>query len=340
MSILLTTLAQKYHLTPITHHQPVTGGYLSQNQIIGNQDARYFLKQYRFQNEARIQAIHRAKFFFAEGNIPIILPLATSCGETFFLFEGQAYALFPFIEGTHLRRGQVPETALVSIAETLAHMHLLGKGITLPGVKARRYGRARKTPSDFMAEATNILDIISTKPVKDDFDALAEDTLRLKLSLAQQYATSPEPSLPGADYLIHGDYHDANLFFDETKRVKSVFDLERVCTWPRVLELIRAVDFICFSDGSQSGRAFEDWNFTAAHTILMTYHGLYPLNRTELVNGYKAYLTMKVHGLWVETEHYLNDNQRVDGFLAGEPNLLRYFSQNLEAFTERIVADL
>lgn len=340
MPTLLETIAEKYTLAPPTHHQAVTGGYLSHNQIIGNQDSRYFLKQYRFQNEARIHAIHRAKFFFAEGDIPIILPLRTSSGETYFLFEGKAYALFPFVGGNHLKRGQVSETALLSMAETLAHMHLLGKGIALPGVKARAYGWARKNTSDFIAEVTKILDIISAKPIKDDFDALAEDTLRLKLTLAKQYANVPEPALSGADHLIHGDFHDANLFFDETERVKSVFDLEKVCYWPRVLELIRGVDFTCFSDGSQSGRAFADWNFAAAQTFLTAYHQRYPLERTELINGYTNYFVMRVHGLWVETEHYLNNNQRVDGFLSGEPNLLRYFSRNLEALIESIVEGL
>lgn len=107
-----------------------------------------------------------------------------------------------------------------------------------------------------------------------------------------------------------------------------------------MLELIRAIDFICFSDGSQSGRAFADWNFAAAHTLLATYHGHYPLDRTELINGFQTYLIQRVHGLWVETEHYLLDNHRVDGFLEGEPYLLRYFSENYEGFVERVVVGL
>ena len=337
MPPLLEVVANKYNIKPITFHKPVEGGYLSQNQIIGNQDAGYFLKQYRFQDERQIEAIHRAKFFFGRGNIPVILPLDRRSGKTYFSFEGQVYALFHFVSGRHLIRGQVPETALTAMAETLARMHLLGKGVDLPGIKARSFGWNREKTASLVTDAETILGMISAKPHKDDFDRLAEDALHLKLTLAQQYAGAPAPLLPGADHLIHGDFHDANLFFDEADRVKAVFDLERVCLWPRVLEIIRAVDFICFSDGSQSGRAFEDWNFVAAHTFLTAYHQRYPLDRVELINGYKNYFIRRVQGLWVETEHYLNNNCRVDGFLTGEPDLLRYFSQNLDTFIERIV---
>jgi len=350
VSILLETVAERYGLGGIDDQGSVEGGYLSRNQIVGHGEDRYFLKQYRFRDEARIRAariraariraIHGAKFFFAQGDIPIILPLADVEGETFFSCQGHSYALFPFVAGRSFVRGRLPAAALRAMAETLARMHRLGHQARLPGVKTRSLGWGRKQIATFIAEVEVLQSIIAAKPIKDDFDELAAEVLQLRLTLAQQDAAESDPLLLDADHLIHGDFHEANLFFDDAGRVKAVFDLEKVCLWPRVLEVIRAVDFTCFSDGSQSGRAFGEENFAAALTFLNAYHQCYPLDRAELVNGYKNYFSKRVYGLWVETEHYLEHNDRVDGFLSGDRYFLQYFSTNFTSFIARIVTGI
>jgi len=45
-----------------------------------------------------------------------------------------------------------------------------------------------------------------------------------------------------------------------------------------------------------------------------------------------------IYSIWVEEEHYLQDNERVDLFLPGAVDRLGESDQDRQAFTERICA--
>ena len=333
-SALLTFISQTYPIEPIIDWQPVLQGYLSRNYVLKTETAAYFLKTYRFESVERVQIAHTAKAFFAEGGIPIILPIQDQSGQPFFQCAGRFYSLFPYISGRHSVRGNLSQTMLQSMATTLAELHLLSRKDPSP---VKRLAGLAWDKAALIRRADAILQIIANKRSLDDFDRLAEQSLSLKLSLARQNQIAYEDFQFTYDHLIHGDYHEANLFFDEADRVQAVFDLEKACLAPRVVEMVRSLIFTCFSDGTQGGCAFEDKNFADASIYLQAYHQRYPLHPTELKNGLRERYLGNFHSLWVEAEHYLNHNRRVDGFLEGSLRTLQYFSQYMEQFLEQIM---
>ena len=101
-------------------HSPekVNKGFLSENHIFQG-DNKYFLKRYRFDKQDRIEEIHSAKRYFADGGIPVILPITNTKGNTLFFFENGYFALFPFVSDIQLERGYLTDTAVISFGEML-----------------------------------------------------------------------------------------------------------------------------------------------------------------------------------------------------------------------------
>lgn len=325
---LLLKVGQTYQIA----QQPrlvekVKSGYLSQNFILQSGKTRLFLKQYRFDSIERINEIQQVKFFLSQGGIPVVLPIKNNLGNFIFEHNHKFYSLFPFVKGKILRRRNRSSKAFASAGRMLAQIHALSKN-GYPGiVKKKEKGWNKK---EFLPKASEIQKQVESIENKTSFDRLALEVLQLKTKLVNKNDLSYRKlSLPG-NHIIHGDYHAQNIFFDNNDEVKYIFDLEKTRLAPRVLEIVRSMDFMCFSGD------FKSKSFSNANTYLKAYCQTYPINKNELERGIKAYYLKKVHSLWIEIEHYLNKNFRVDCFLEQELLMLRYYPKNYKIFIKKL----
>src|SRR3989338_5272717 len=158
--------------------EKVKDGYLSQNFILQNDGTKLFLKQYRFDNIEKIKEIHRAKFFFASGNIPVILPIQNSEGDYIFERAGKFYSLFPFVEGRIIQRAERSLKAFESAGRMLAKIHILSKNGYPDIIHDHTKGWKKEV---FLPEAQEIKQKIETISVKTDFDKFALNTLQFKI---------------------------------------------------------------------------------------------------------------------------------------------------------------
>ncbi|MEZ4713341.1 MAG: phosphotransferase [Caldilineaceae bacterium] len=325
-------VSRAYSLPPIHETNTVDKGFLSTNFILHTNTHQYFLKQYRFTTQEPVAAAHAAKHFFAARGIPVIVPLQNGAGHTFFANDGRYYALFPYVDGDHLPRGSFSRRALQSTAALLAKLHRAGRNVTLPHVRIQQ---SQKSYANFVETAHQILDKIPTQE-RTDFDELAIETIHLKLHLAAQNREAiAQMGLP-SDHLLHGDYQDSNFFFDEDEQISHLFDWEKTIIGPRGLELARAIEFICFSNPHDYKALFSDENFDQAGHFLKTYHESYPISLDEFATTVHVRYLQKVLSLWVEADHYLENNTRVDPFLEAEYNTIQYGSHALAEYIERV----
>lgn len=307
--------------------EKVKDGYLSQNFVLQNDGIKLFLKQYRFDNLEKIKETHRAKFFFASGDIPVILPVQNNASDYIFEHAGKFYSLFPFVEGRIIQRAERSRKVFESAGRMLAKIHILSKQ-GYPDI-IHDYAKGWKK-KDFLSEAEAIKQKIETASMKTDFDKLALGILQYKIKLVAENDLRYEELNLKNDHIIHGDYHGRNIFYDENDEVKYVFDIEKTQISPRVLEIARSMDFMCFSNN------YEAENFEDANNYLVAYNEVYPINKDELVRGFRAYYIKKAHSLWIEREHYVDNNLRVDCFLEGELLMLKYYSQNFDDFVSKL----
>lgn len=328
MQPLLYHVSKLYNLS-ITSVEPVEGGFLTNNQRIITSGISYFLKQYRSNNADEIKEIHSVKLFFAENNIPVVLPIKNKEGESFFIFDNRCYALFPFItDAMSVARKDLKDAHITSLGNMLARMHLLSKN-EYPQVTTKT-AKSINTEK-FFEVSQEILDIISEKETKNGFDELALRAITFKRSALRLNTLKLEDLGLIHNHLTHGDYHDQNVFFDESGNVKYIYDFEKAVISARVKEIVRSMNLIIFDT------TFTDENYARAKLYLQAYAAVYPITKEELEKGIRYMHLENLHSLWVEQEHYFKFNTRVDHFLQNGLDRITYINENFDTHLQRLL---
>lgn len=329
MDQLLKSITDAYG-PALSFKQKVDKGFLSDNYVLVDSDGKqYFLKKYRFVNRDKIAEIHEVKKFFAAGGIPVILPINNVSGGSFVESGGCFYALFPFVVGRHLESVQLTDVTVISLAQTLAKMHLLGRNAN---VAVNNFFEGWSKDGSLL-KVTQILSKLSEIKDKSDFDIRMEKHLLLKKSFIENNHKSYESFGFHNDHLLHGDYSVSNVFFDESGQVFFVFDFEMTVCAPRFYELFRAMMISVFGDGEINTKSLF-----LAKLFLASYLSIYPMSHEELERGLRAYCIRTFYSMWIEGEHYLKGNNRVDDLF--RPNEIRtqYFSNDFELFIKNILS--
>jgi Ser/Thr protein kinase RdoA (MazF antagonist) len=325
MDELLIKINDIYAIS-VSSSEKVAKGFLSDNYFLSDSTKRFFLKKYRFDSPNRIVEVHSSKKYFANGGIPVILPIALSNGNTFFEYDGAYYALFPFVDGKHIERSELTEASIISLGQMLGKIHLLGKGSKLIIDDRFKIKNEEKTSK----EIEDILVKISEISQLDDFDKVALEDIQMKKELLLKNSITFENFGLSCDHLIHGDYLDHNVFFDEDDNVKWVFDFEKTNYSPRTYEIFRSMVY-----GLLSADVTEA-DLENARKYIDAYSSVYPISKDEMKRGLQLYFVKTIRGFWVESEHYLKGNTRVDHFLFDDYKKIKYLSKNLDSLIDTL----
>ena len=318
------SLALKYGLKRGLTLSRIEAGFLSENYKVRTDEGDFFLKRYRFEDKEKIEEIHRVKRYFSSKGIPVILPIRTRTGSTYFSLGTRHFALFPFVMGRHYDRGTMPPQVIETLGAFAARLHRAGAECDF----TTKESMADRIADAFLTEARQIIGIIRTIERKSPFDELALESLLLKIQLVERDSQPVIGPAIGKPILLQGDLQEQNIFFDEAGQVKWIFDFEKAVTGYRSFELWRSVDYM-FINGDFSDKRVGD-----AVLFLKAYHRENPIGEAELMAGLDFYYQRLIHSLWVEKEHYLKHSARTDHFL--ENRSIRYLSENMPAFKERI----
>lgn len=324
MENLFLKLKELYAINP-TSSEKVTKGFLSDNLILDCGEKKYFLKRYRFDNEGRIKDIHSVKKYFGQNGIPVIMPIPTKDGDTYFEYEDGFYTLFPFVEGKHLSGNRMSDAAIQSLGKMLGHIHLAGAKAE-PLVPMDDYFKPWHTARALELK-DQVLGIIAAIPKDErtEFDDRAEKNLLLKKKLLQEHAVTYESLGLKADHLTHGDYMAQNVFFDNNDEVAHVFDFEKTEYAPRTFELYRSAVTSLLCDDNPT-----DEHISRLKMYIDAYASVYPISKEELMAGLKLFFMRLIHGQWVENEHYIVGSNRVDSLLRTDILRVEFFAERME----------
>lgn len=297
----------------------VEKGYYS-NFIIGNNKEKYFLKAYP-NGVVRVKKSHAAEKFFAAHKIPVVLPIESKEGKTYFVCQRTVYAVFPYETGMQYERLKVPTRALQSAGAMLAKIHLLSKdGLPLE-VRKRKFLISRKKA---LQRFVKIEKFITNITRKSEFDRQVLAFIEKKKHVIESNAFSCDRKGFGKRHIIHADYHEENMFF-QGSQVKYIFDWEMVSAAPRVMELHRSMDFFCFYG------QYEKENFQKAKIYLNAYTQLYPISKKELLNGLRAWYSNKLQATWALEEYYFSQRKDAKPFIEKEMRAFAYYSKNFQS---------
>jgi Ser/Thr protein kinase RdoA (MazF antagonist) len=333
MNELLQTLSELYSpQDPFLETENVDKGVLSINKIVFTHSKKYFLKQYRTSlSEKGVQEVHAVKQFFAGKGIPVILPLAHKNNATYFIFENRIYALFPFLEGRHIEREDLTPTAIKNIGIVQAKMHIIGKDIPFQvSDKLKPWDK-----ENFFQEKLEVVAILNTIERKSEFDVVALEAIALKENLIQKNNKAFNDFDLGPLHLVHGDFLDHNMFFNDKDEIEYIFDFEKAELCPRAFEITRSLLLMFLQ--SIFNEKTRDASYEKAKLFLDSYNSIYPINATHLRQGIEVYYLKTVHSLWIEKEHYLKNNIRTDTFLPNQMMYLKYYTEHLHEVCDRLL---
>lgn len=336
---VLDKINSLFNLPPFTYQGKATGGFLSDNYIVKSKKEKYFLKKYRSSVGNRLPVISKTEQFFSKRGIPIILPIKTKKGRTYFKVNGAYCALYPFVQGSTFNHNtDIPTRTLVrSIASNLARMHQHSQ-FGFPAYLNQQLVEwqsshllSKQARGDFFLYANRIVGVLNATKTKTEWDVLAEKTVKLKLAIATTAPSSFKKTKLGKPHIVHGDYHAQNLFVDSAGLVTHIYDLEKTGAKPRSLELVRSVLLICFSG------YFTPQRFALARKYLAAYNEVYPIPKSQIEQSVRLLYYEHALSLWIEKGHYFNDYTRADVLLAGEYRYLKYMHAHLDTFIRRLL---
>ena len=247
-------LLRRYGLGASLDVQPAGAGLLNQNLIATTAGGTYFLKGYRYVEPAPLAREHGVIAFAAGAGLPAVVPLSAPGGQTFLRVGGRLWAVFPRVEDRQVGPAGLSPAHAGAMGRALGRVHLaLAR---FPPTEATRYPpRLVWDSARAGAEMREYEEAIGRFPALTPFDqhALSSFAYRRTLLAAGVPPRAAFAGLP--EQMLHGDFHEGNLFFGPDGEVSGVIDWELASVGPRALEIVRALDVSLRATGAAPGAA-------------------------------------------------------------------------------------
>lgn len=266
-------------------------------------DRVVFLRVYKRFDRSLAQREHALIRHVRGRGLPAPLPIVARSGESVVERDGQLAALYEAASGAQIEPGSARFEHARAAGEALARLHRATAGLPDVGYTPRTFG----WDGAAWVERLNVVEsAIRARGVGNAADAWA-----LRRSAAQREwlrdAACPHSAVPRFPrQVVHGDYHDANLFF-EGERVSGIIDWEQAAFLPRAYELVRAC-FFMFRLAPPLSQAF-----------LLAYRSVSELSDAELADGAASWGCNADHHVWPLEEVYLHGNERARRFIPHAP---------------------
>ena len=268
----------KYDLGKVSDVRLPGGGTANVNTVIETDWGRVFLRRRnpKYCTDDQLVFDHDLMRHLAAKGIPGPLPLATKDGETWVQTEKGTFELHRFTDGEDHDRSNLEQ--IKSAARELALFHLAGMDFETCASKAwPRYD----SPFLIRAGLAGIGRHLPPKR-KEDMGFVRRQVGILGRELPdERYASLPR-------YVIHGDYHPANMLF-RGDAVAGIFDLDWASRQPRVRDLADGVMFYASErtsdvDGGDitSLTGAVTYNEERTRLFLGTYHRTLPIREEEM----------------------------------------------------------
>jgi len=262
-----------------------------------------FLRIYRRPDVAMAHREHALIRHVREQGVPAPLPLPALTGDTVVEYAGQVAALYEAARGAQLEPGTVTHEQAYGAGHTLAQIHRATAPLADAGYTPRDFAW---DGSEWVERLNAVERAIRARGSGSTSDAWALQRLEAQRGWLRQPQCVHSAPPQCSPQVIHGDYHDANLFF-EGDQVSAVIDWEQAAFLPRAYEVVRACHFM-FRMAPEPTQAF-----------LAGYRTLSPLGQAELGDGAASWGCYADHHVWPLEEVFLHGNERARRFIPHAP---------------------
>jgi homoserine kinase type II len=290
----LRRVLSAWPLGAIFRCEEVAGG--ATNRVYRVESARgvAFLRNYRCQIPELVEREHGVIAQARSAGLPAPAPIALAAGGSVLADASGVYALYEAARGQQLSGPQLTVEHARAAGACLARLHA---GLrALPDVGYVRWELNWDGPA--WVERLNVVErAIVSAGSATDADALALERVRAQRAWLASAAARHQYTPQFAPQFVHGDYQDANLFF-EGHEVSAVIDWEQAAFMPRAYEAVRACAFMFRLERART------------QAFVAEYRAESGLSEAELEDGARAWGTFSDHHVWGLEETYLHGNAR------------------------------
>jgi len=209
----------------------------------------YVLKRVGDVDRRALGEQHRVLRALAGAGLPVPVPLRTRDGDMHTVVDGERYVLQPWVAGRHRGGRELRLGECARLGARLADLHAVLSRLMPPVQQMCVVPTARVR--DSLIKIEELLEIVRTRPDRDEFDDVVERRLLERGVLLSRLA---EHRPPDVDTLtlgyVHGDFHSLNLLFDGSGELAAILDWDRLGIGAYARELVRAaVLLFVYADG-------------------------------------------------------------------------------------------
>ena len=254
------------------------------------------LRRHRRSVRAEVEFEHRVLAHARSGGVPCPAVIPTGRGGSLVEDDGRFYSLYTWAPGSQVPRGQLDAEHAQSMGTMLALTHL---------VLADMVGGPEAHDPIVPLEQTlgrieELIRVAQARPDRSRPGWAIDD-----LNARSRWLTATRPSPPlqttAASQVIHGDYQDANLFF-EAGQVSCVIDWDKARREVLAREIVRAMDYALGLER------------LICQPFLYAYRAVIPVSPDQLHEAAEWFSYQEAsHSLWPIEQLLLHNNDRVQG---------------------------
>jgi len=320
--LILDAISQAYDVPKLSFLKEPEKGISTKNIIASATDGRaYFIKRHKKAEADKIESAEKAAIFVSENSdIPVVLPLKNNSGKFHQTINNQIYSVFPNIPDSGYR----PKSSLESIplahrlGETLGKIHLASQKNSIPKSIAPVPSWTIKSPEESLLEFKEMKEFIDKKASLDDYDKKALMFIETKTSILKKEIFVEKSKQPLV--VCHGDYHKANLLFDDKGEIAGVCDWDVSGTGNPYTDFIRSLkmcvirrDYNNLKDKKEEIKAFTSGYANSCG---------FGLNIVEIEYALENWIEKLLISVWPITDHYYLGHTKTDSSLETELNKL------------------
>ena len=279
-------------------------GTINQTWLITAETGRFALRLSCHEDTAKLQRELDLIARVAGSGIPVVVPVRTPSGEAF-LHQDGLWTLSPFAPGTQADREVMTLAQDRGMGRYLAKLLDALEGCPLELAKRRSL---RLDVDNTLAKMARYEKLIGEYENASEQEVYALDRLKGRRKWIEAHADATLDGLKRLpEQVIHGDYQEKNVFFDERGDVSALIDWENAWVAPREWELLRTLNFVMFFE-VERGRAFIEGYLEGA-----------VLDIDALDQAAWAYGVDRTHQLYLYEDIYDRGNDRARQFLRPGP---------------------
>lgn len=294
-----------WDIGPVREVASDTLGTINQTWLVTSETGRYAVRLSGHRDPSVLDRECELLAFAIAKGVPALEPVTSRAGERFLEMASGLWTVTPFAPGSQTDRKKMTSEQDSGMGRCLAG--LINALSTCPenlGKRRRMRVDAQKT----LSEMARYVALIQACPNPEDSEGYALDRLNGRREWIEKHAGETTDGLTALEHqVIHGDYQEKNVFFDDRGEVVALIDWDNAWTAPPEWEIIRTLNFVMEFDPDR-GRTFAEGYRESAD-----------LNFESLDRAAWAYGVSRTHDLWLFEEIYGRGNERARRFLRPGP---------------------